>query len=121
MVDGFAVNDKVVVTGEDAVLTAYDACNEVAFLVGIGHALTVDDGLSLCREVGPHGVEHVLNLSNLVHRDRCPGIAFDAAGTLARIQVTAELLCQYVRRDEYVAYLEDGRKSHFLSEKVNSE
>ena len=92
MVDGFAVNYKVIVTGENAVLTAYDACNEVALLIGICHALTVDHGLSLHREVGPHGVEHVLNLGNLVHRDRCPGIALDAAGTFASIQVAAELL-----------------------------
>ena len=36
---------RIVVVGEGAVLAVDDGCDEFAFGVGVGHALTVDDGL----------------------------------------------------------------------------
>ena len=100
----------VVVVGEDAVLTADDAGDEVAVAVGVGHALTVDDGLCRGREVGPYGIERVFYLANLVERHRGTGIAFNTAGTLAGTQVATELLSEDVGRDEYLADLQDRGK-----------
>jgi len=100
----------VVVVGEDAVLTADDAGDEVAVTVGVGHALTVDDGLCRGREVGPYGIERVFYLANLVERHRGTGIAFNTTGTLAGTQVATELLSEDVGRDEYLADLQDRGK-----------
>ena len=99
----------VAVAGEDAVLAADDARHEVALLVGVGDALAVDDALCCGREVGPDVVETVLDLHDLVEGDGCAGLALDTAGTVAGVEVAAELLGQQVRRDEDVANLEDGR------------
>ena len=100
----------IVITSKHTILTTDDAGDKIAITVGVGNALAVNNGLSLCREVWPHGVEHVLDGTNLVECDGCSGIAFDTADALALRQVTAEALGQNVGGDENVANLNDGRK-----------
>ena len=95
----------VVVAGEDAVLAAHDAGDEVALTVGVGYALLVDDGLRLCRHIAPDGVEGTLYAGYFVEGDGCAGVAFDAADAFAGVEVAAELLGDDVRGDEDGVYI----------------
>ena len=103
-----------IVAGEHAVFTMHNAGDEVAFLIGIGHALRIDYCLSRGRQIAPYGVERILNTFNLVERYGSTGIAFYAAHTFALFVVAAELFRQQIRRNEYFAYLQDGRYLFFF-------
>lgn len=96
---------KTFVTGEHTVFAVDDAGHEVALLVGVGHALAVDDGLGRGTQVAPDGVEGVFDVCHFVEADGRAGIALDAAGATAGIKVATELFGQDVGRDEYVANL----------------
>ena len=85
-----------IVVGEYTVTAANDAGDEVALLIGIGYALTVDDSLGRRGKLRPHDVERLLYLHHLVEGDRSTGVAFYAAGTVTGGEVAAELFCQQV-------------------------
>ena len=83
-----------IVAGENTVLATYDTRHEVALLVGIGHALLVDNGLCQSREILPHRIHTFLYLRDFLHRHRRTRIPLHATDTLALLIVTTELLRQ---------------------------
>ena len=99
-----------VVTVKDTVPAVDDAGDEVAVLVGIGHALSVDDTLSGCAEVAPDGIQSFFNACNLVDGDRCSGIALDAADALALLVVAAEALGEDLGGYQHTIDVEYGRE-----------
>ena len=88
---GAIVKSEVVVAGEDAILSPHDAGDEVAVAVGIGHALAVDDGLCRGMQMGPHGVEAILDGHHLVERHGCARVALDATSAVACREVATKL------------------------------
>ena len=78
------------ITGEDTVFAIYDACDEVAFTVGISHTLTVDYALCRCTQVAPYRIEAVLDFHHLIHVDWRSCIAFYAACSKTLVEITAE-------------------------------
>ena len=104
------VKRQVFMAGEHTVSAVDNASDEVALFVDIGYALTVDHSLGLCRQLGPDGFYGLFYGSHLVEGDRGTCVTFYTAGTVTGIEVTAELFADDVRRDEYIAYLQDGGK-----------
>ena len=76
----------------------HDTCHQLTFRVVVGYALTVDDALCRCRQVGPNGIERIFNFADFIEADGRSGISFYATGTLAFLVVAAESLSQYVGR-----------------------
>ena len=93
------------VAGEDAVLAVDDGRYHVAFLVYVGHALLVYDGLGGSGQVVPYGIKVLFYLCCFLKGNRGSGIALDAALPVALGQVAAELLRQYVGRNKCVLNL----------------
>ena len=92
----------VLIAREHAVLAAHDACHQVAVGVVVGHALLIYHGLRLCCHVVPNAVERVFYACYLFQCDWCSCIPFHAADAFACVKVAAEVLCDDVRRDQYV-------------------
>ena len=95
----------VLIARKHAVLTPDDAGHEVALLVGVGHPLTVDDRLRLCRQVFPHLVHAAFNFADFIEGYGCSGVAFHAAGTVTDIEVATELFGQQVGGNQNAADL----------------
>ena len=85
-----------IVIGEHAVLTIDNTCHEVAFLIGISHALLIDYSLCRSAHVAPHFIERIFNFGDFIHRNGCSCIAFYAALTLTGSEVAAEPFRQNV-------------------------
>lgn len=103
----------VVVAGEHTVLAVDNACHQLAVAVGVGHSLMVDDALCLGGQVGPYGVETLLQLTDLIEGDGCAGISFDAACAMAGIEVTTEIFGDDVGGYQYIADLKNMKLVSF--------
>lgn len=110
--EGTEARAIVGVAGEGAVLAIDNRCDEVALVVGVGHALPVDDALGRGGKGGPDGVETVFDVANLVERDGRAGVALDATSTVAGVEVTTETLGEDVGGDEDVTDLDDVEFVH---------
>jgi hypothetical protein len=86
----------IIIIGKHTVLPTDDARHKITLLIGIGHALLVDDGLSGGREVAPHFIQAVFYLCYLLERHWCSCVTLDTTLTFAGREVTAELLRQDV-------------------------
>jgi hypothetical protein len=96
---------NVAVIGKHTILSTNNTGYQVTLLIGIGHALLVDNSLCRCREVVPHVIYACFDGSYFVHRYRGACIAFNTALTLANAQVATKLLRQYLRREQHITYL----------------
>ena len=94
-----------IVTSEGTVFAVHDARHKVALLVGICHALLIDDGLCRSREHRPHRVEGIFNVADFFERHRRTGITLDATDAATLLVVAAEAFGQDVRRNQHVAHL----------------
>ena len=101
--------------GESAVTTMNNTGHEFALNIGIGHALALDDTLCRSRHERPCGIQRQLNLGHLIQCDRRTGIAFDAAGTSASLEVAAEKLREEVGGKQHAADFKYGNLFHGLS------
>ena len=90
---------NIPIVGKHTVLSSDDTRHKVALLIGIGHALFVDDTLRRSREVAPNGIETILYLSDFLKGNRCACITFDTALSLADTEVATKLLRQNLRRE----------------------
>ena len=92
---------RIVVIGEHAVFATHDGRHQLAFRVGVGHTLTVHNGLSLSGHLGPGSVQRRFDLADFSEGDGRAGIALDAAGTATGTEVAAELLGKDGRGDQH--------------------
>ena len=100
---------QVVITGKHTVLASHNTRHQVAVAVCIGHALTVNNSLGRSTEVLPHRINAVFYLHHLIEVDGSAGITLYTADAATHFQVTAELFCEDVRRDQHIGYLQDRR------------
>ena len=88
---------QILVAGKHTILTIHDARHQIAFNIGISHALLIYDSLGRGREIIPNYIQRILNLHNLIQGNRSSRIAFDAALALAGIKVATEFFGDNIR------------------------
>jgi len=92
-----AATTFLVITSKDAILSAYDRRHQIAFLVDTGYALPIDNGTSFPREVIPDNGQGVFDFQHFLRFQRSSGIAFDATGSPANIQVAEKFLPENIQ------------------------
>ena len=105
-----AETGAVLMAGEHTVAPFHNARHHVAIAVGVCHTLSVNHRLCRGRHVGPYGIETILYLSNLIEGHGRTGITLHAARSMARVEVAAKKLGQYVGGKQHIPDLNDGRK-----------
>lgn len=108
--DGLLLQEAATGTSKGTVAAADDARHQLAFGVGIGNALAVDDCLSASRKLVPQFIEVFLYVGYLVERDGSPCVALLAATSVAALNVAAEELGQDVAVQNDVAHLDEITK-----------
>ena len=86
---------QVLIAGKHTILTIHDARYQIAFNIGISHALLINDSLSRSREIIPNHIERILYLHDFIQGNRSTRIAF--ALTLAGIKVATEFFGDDIR------------------------
>jgi hypothetical protein len=74
--------------------------------------MLVDNGLGRGTHIAPNLIETRLNLHYLIERNRGTCIAFNTALALASSKVATELFGKDIRRNQHIAYLENGGNGH---------
>ena len=108
--DWLLLQEAALWSSEGAVAATDDARHKLAFGVGIGNALFVDDCLCACRELRPEVVELRLDVCYFVQRDGCSCLSFLTALAVAALDVAAEVLRQDVRMQDDVADFDEITK-----------
>ena len=95
------------IAGEDTVLAIDNTGDEVAFAVGVGNALGVDQTLGLGAEVWPDIVEYGLEMSHFVHGQWGTAVAFHAALPFAGFEIAAEAFGENFGGEDDISYFYD--------------
>ena len=88
---------QILVAGKHTILTIHDARHQIAFNIGISHALLIYDSLGRSREIIPNHIQRILYLHDLIQGNRSSRIAFNAAFALAGIKVATEFFGDNIR------------------------
>ena len=102
-------NLQIIEISKYAVLSANNARHQISFLVGIGHALAVDNSLSRSRHIVPDNIQRFFNFTDFIECYGCAGITFNTAGTLANLQVAAETLGDDFARNQHSVHIYNRR------------
>lgn len=107
-VDGTLAHASRSIAGEDAVFAVDDGGDELTVGVEISNAVFLDFSLCLRQQIVPDVGQNFLEFLELIVGYWCSGIALDAAGALAGIDVATKESFGQFGADHGVAYLKHG-------------